>query len=65
MIPPSAMVPGKRFTLDLVNGAMMALLKPLRTYGYMDIDTWIMDATSVRTTRAASWGGKKWALKNR
>ena len=37
----------------------------LREDGLMDLDTWMIDATSVRATRAAAGGGKKGARKNR
>ncbi|BBM05144.1 hypothetical protein HAALTHF_02910n [Vreelandella aquamarina] len=31
----------------------------LREDGLMDLDTWMIDATSVRATRAAAGGGKR------
>lgn len=31
----------------------------LREDGYMDLDTWMVDSTSIRATRAASGAGKK------
>lgn len=37
----------------------------LREDGLMDLDMWMIDATSVRATRAAAGGGKKGARKNR
>ena len=36
----------------------------LREDGLMDLDTWMIDSTSIRSTRAAAGGGKKGALKN-
>ncbi len=30
----------------------------------MDLDTWMIDSTSIRATRAASGGGKKGGPKN-
>ena len=37
----------------------------LREDGYMDLDTWMVDSTSIRATRSASGAGKKGDLKNR
>ncbi|GAB2715040.1 hypothetical protein GCM10027172_07430 [Halomonas garicola] len=37
----------------------------LREDGLMDLDTWMVDSTSIRATRAASGGGKKGAQTNR
>lgn len=37
----------------------------LREDGYMDLDTWMVDSTSIRATRSASCAGKKGDLKNR
>lgn len=37
----------------------------LREDGLMDLDTWMIDSTSIRATRAASGGGKKGGLKSR
>ena len=37
----------------------------LREDGLMDLDTWMIDSTSVRATRAAAGGGKKGGRKNR
>ncbi len=40
--------------------AVLARLQlKLREDGLMDLDTWMVDATAVRATRAASGGGKK------
>lgn len=36
----------------------------LREDGLMDRDTWMVDSTSIRATRAASGGGKKGAQTN-
>lgn len=36
----------------------------LREDGLMDLDTWMIDSTSIRATRAASGGGKKGDRKN-
>jgi transposase len=37
----------------------------LREDGLMDLDTWMIDSTSIRATRAASGGGKKGGQANR
>lgn len=37
----------------------------LREDGLMDLDTWLIDSSAIRATRAASGGGKKGGLKNR
>lgn len=37
----------------------------LREDGLMDLDTWMIDSTSIRATRAASGGGKKGAPRTR
>ena len=37
----------------------------LRQDGYLELDTWMIDSTTIRTTRAASGGGKKGARTNR
>lgn len=37
----------------------------LRQDGYLDLDTWMIDSTTIRATRAASGGGKKGARTNR
>lgn len=37
----------------------------LRQAGYLDLDTWMIDSTSIRATLAASGGGKKGARTNR
>ena len=37
----------------------------LREDGLMDLDTWMIDSTAVRATRAASGGGKKGDRTNR
>jgi len=37
----------------------------LREDGLMDLDTWMIDSTSIRATRAASGGGKKRGLRSR
>lgn len=34
----------------------------LREDGYMDLDTWMVDSTSIRATRSASGVGKKGAI---
>ena len=36
----------------------------LREDGYMDLDTWMVDSTSIRATRSAAGGSKKGALEN-
>ncbi len=36
----------------------------LREYGLMDLETWMIDSTAVRATRASAGGGKKGDLKN-
>ena len=37
----------------------------LREDGLIDLDTWMVDSTSIRATRAASGAGKRGARKNR
>ncbi len=37
----------------------------LREDGLMDLDTWMIDSTAVRATRATSGGGKKGNQANR
>lgn len=37
----------------------------LREDGFIDLDTWMVDSTSIRATRAASGAGKKGAHKSR
>lgn len=37
----------------------------LRQDGYLDLDTWMIDSTMIRATRAASGGGKKGVRTNR
>ncbi len=36
----------------------------LRQDGFIDLDTWMVDSTTIRTTRAAAGGGKKGARTN-
>lgn len=37
----------------------------LNEQGLIDLDTWMIDSTAVRATRASSAAGKKGGLKNR
>lgn len=37
----------------------------LNQEGLIDLDTWMIDSTAVRATRASSGAGKKGGLKNR
>ena len=37
----------------------------LRQDGFIDLDTWMVDSTSIRATRAASGAGKKGVRRNR
>ena len=37
----------------------------LNEHGLIDLDTWMIDSTAVRATRASSGAGKKGGLKNR
>ncbi|EGH24685.1 ISPs1, transposase OrfA [Pseudomonas amygdali pv. mori] len=37
----------------------------LREDGFIDLDTWMVDSTSIRASRAASGAGKKGARRNR
>lgn len=57
-----------RFRLWRDDGTFEAVLERLqfrlREDGLMDLDTWMVDATSIRATRAASGGGKKGDRKN-
>lgn len=52
-----------RFRLWRDDGTFEAVLERLqfrlREDGLMDLDTWMVDATPIRATRAASGGGKK------
>lgn len=46
--------------------AVLARLQlKLREDGLMDLDTWMIDSTAVRATRAASGGGNKGDQTNR
>ena len=45
--------------------AVLSRLKlRLREDGLMDLETWMIDSTAVRATRASAGGGKKGDLKN-
>ena len=50
-------------------GAFDQILKrlhiKLNEQGLIDLDTWMIDSTAVRSTRASSSAGKKGGLKNR
>ena len=46
-------------------GVLSRLQLKLREDGLMDLDTWMIDSTSVRATRATAGGGKKGSRKNR
>ena len=37
----------------------------LNEHGLIDLETWMIDSTAVRATRASSGAGKKGGLKNR
>ncbi|KPW58339.1 ISPS1a [Pseudomonas syringae pv. berberidis] len=43
---------------------MRHLYLRLREDGFIDLDTWMVDSTSIRATRAANGAGKKGARRN-
>jgi transposase len=58
----------QRFRQWRDNGTFKQILRPLhlrlREDGVIDLDTWMVDSTSIRATRAASGAGKKGARRN-
>lgn len=46
------------------NAILERLHLKLREDGYMDLDTWMIDSTTIRAQRAAAGGGKKGGHKN-
>lgn len=59
----------QRFRQWRDNGTFEQVLRHLhlrlREEGFIDLDTWMVDSTSIRATRAASGAGKKGARRNR
>ncbi|WP_244307060.1 transposase [Azotobacter salinestris] len=59
----------QRFRLWRDNGTFEQVLRHLhlrlREDGFIDLDTWMVDSTSIRATRAASGARKKGACKSR
>ncbi|SHJ67994.1 ISPs1, transposase OrfA [Pseudomonas luteola] len=47
------------------NQALERLHLRLNQQGMIDLNTWMIDSTAIRATRAASGAGKKGGLKNR
>lgn len=66
--PPERYGPWKTVHDRLDDGTFEAVLDrlhlKLREDGLVDLDTWMIDSTSIRATRAASGGGKKGDRKN-
>ncbi len=66
VLAPSGVIYPSKWRDDGTFEAVLSRLQlKLREDGLMDLDTWMIDATSVRATRAAAGGGKKGARKNR
>ncbi|CRM46733.1 transposase [Pseudomonas sp. SJZ103] len=59
----------QRFRQWRDNGTFEQVLRHLHLRlcedGFIDLNTWMVDSTSIRATRAASGAGKKGARKNR
>ena len=67
MVTPSTVY--QRFRDWRNRGAFDQMLKrlhiKLNEQGLIDLETWMIDSTAVRATRASSGAGKKGGLKNR